>query len=457
MEQQQQLRISTTLILSSECRTTITTDEDRAFPSKVAREYTKGAVTALLWQLNYTFDRFKAAGDKGRSFYKWCHFLQELVGRFRAPLRAVMMPEEEADLLLLHFRQVGHPPEALPDSAASSLAIMTFYFAYVEHGRNQNAVNAVVEWVKLIGQRAADSLHGAVSLPVPGMVDLSVSGGVVDGVVATLSSWHKTAVSAWAKEWNAMHAAGQLGMSMAERGFGGNEGAVTPVMLLSDFIIFLLTVNRVRRQSNKGAWSQDKPTGRALYSMQMGMISWLARRLDSYVYNVYSQHHDVVGRLPPARDMKPRSSCGKRRTSMSAEAIWELLQMRNEVGISVRDSLKAHGNRRLSQTGGATPGAHDSWTRKLLSMYDDRVTNSLAGATQFNLVADGSTHAGGAEILISLLWCRENSSGAFCNIQQLVPGKVIDPEELEMPSVIERMAQETDDCPAFPSESHCNC
>ena len=128
---------------------------------------------------------------------------------------------------------------------------------------------------------------------------------------------------------------------------------------------------------------------------------------------------------------------------MRVEAIWEMLEMRNNPDnkVGIRDSLKAHRNPKMSQPGGATVNSQDAWVRKLAAMYDNRLTTALAGTGQFNLVADASTHAGGLEVLVSLLWSRENNVGAFYNLHHLIPGKVLDPQELELTSIIELMAK----------------
>ena len=114
----------------------------------------------------------------------------------------------------------------------------------------------------------------------------------------------------------------------------------------------------------------------------------------------------------------------------------------DDSGVSARDSLKVQKNPRLSNSGGSSESSIDFWIRKVAQMHDDQVNLCLVGAYHFNMVSDASTHAGGKNILVSLLWTHENATALFANLQMTLPGKEIAPDEWNLESLVEALAKE---------------
>ena len=57
-------------------------------------------------------------------------------------------------------------------------------------------------------------------------------------------------------------------------------------------------------------------------------------------------------------------------------------------------------------------------------------------------MADASTH-GGKEVLVSICYSHESSTAAFATIQVILPGNKVAPMEMEMTSLVEKLAQDT--------------
>lgn len=63
------------------------------------------------------------------------------------------------------------------------------------------------------------------------------------------------------------------------------------------------------------------------------------------------------------------------------------------------------------------------------------------GVKHFNVVGDPATHAK-QEVFASVVWSWEQECAAFCDIQQVLPGNVVLPDEEDMPDRIRQLALE---------------
>ena len=392
------------------CRLLVT-DEVAALPSKTCFEVRDS--NQFVWSLNYFYDgRLKPNGEV-RNFWKWCMFARDLTLR-----SDIVVMENEMDYIF-SFRSSTHPSWALDQSVASTVALLTFLFVYVDCGRIQNVVTELGNWGSAMCDLVTSYMEGSgsLNLDLNGQVTVSVSKGIVSGLQQTLHSTNLHAFKAWQEQWNFMHGLGMLAMKW-NAGQDSQDSQDEPVILLKDLVLFALHANRCRKSSNKRVWTISKPSGKFLLQLRRALIKFLSTQIDEYVRFRYGNQPDT-DRLPPARRF---NGVTKPRNSMSVDAIWEVLQSREDSKMTGRETLKVCKNRKLSQACGADESAQDCWVRKLASMYDDKVIFSLAGCCRINMVCDGSNHAG-KDMLVSILWSQENNTAIFCNVQQLLPGK----------------------------------
>lgn len=309
----------------------------------------------------------------------------------------------------------------------------------MQTGRIGRLVNFVSDWVASICDRTVANFEGDFVISEESVFPQVrvLSGGVVSGLIRSLGGLHKVVLQAWLTQWSSMHSTGLLTLPLIAHNVGEEER----VVLLKDLVQFALLAQRTRKAARLNTWHEERPIGKYLLQLTRGLIKFLAARLEEIVRGqiIKDDIHEIV-RVAPARRLSGSDLTKRRSTFMSVEAIWEVLQTMQDEGVSTRDTLRAHKNPRLSKVGGSNENAQDSWVRKLASMYDDNVMYSLAGCNHLNFVSDCSTHAG-KEILVSLIWSQENQVGAFSNLQQILPGTVVTPNELELTPIVEILAK----------------
>ena len=404
----------------------LVTDSVAVLPSKTC--YDVQNLNQLVWSLSYLYDRLKKNGEN-RTFYKWCVFARELT------MTTSGIPSDENLMdYIFSFRSPSHPSWALDESVASTVAILSFFFVFVECGRVKTIVTELGDWASTMCDLAIEG-SGSSNLDLDG--EVTVFKGIVSGLQQLLHSTNLHAFKAWERQWNRMHDLGILAMKW-NAGQDSQDSHDEPVILMKDLVLFGLHANRCRKSSGKPVWPISTPSGKFLLQVRRALIKFLSTQIDEYVRCRYGNQHDT-DRLAPSRRFKGSK---QGRSSMSVDAIWEVLQSREDTKMSGRDTLKVCKSKKLSQACGAVASAQDHWVRKLATMYDDKVMFSLAGACHINMVCDGSTHSG-KDMLVSILWSGENNTAIFCNVQQLLPGKVIIPNELDLTPLVEMLAKET--------------
>ena len=405
-------------------------DEDPALPSKTC--FQVETTMDLVWQLNYCYDSFKQHGET-RALFKWCQYV------YTATKESGFWTNDNSESFIFHFRSPRSPPGYLTDSVCSTVGILSFFFTYVHKGRIARLVNFVSGWVTSICDRTVANFESdfVISEETVFPQVRVLSGGIVSGLIHSLDGLHSTVLQAWLSQWNSMHSTGLLTLPLIVH----NRGEEERVVLLKDLVQFALHSQRTRKLARRNAWSEERPIGKYLLQITRGLIKFLAARLEDIVKGQFLNDDYQIVRVAPARRLSGSNSTkSKQTTFMSVEAIWEVLQTMQDEGVSTRDTLRTVKNPRLSNAGGSNENAQDSWIRKLASMYDDKVMYSLAGCNHLNLVSDASTHAG-KEVLVSLIWSHENQMGAFSNLQQILPGTVVTPNELELTPIVEVLAK----------------
>ena len=428
-QEQSESANSTWCLKQDQCKKFVV-DEDLVLPSKTC--FQVETTTDLVWQLNYCYDSFKEHGES-RPLFKWYQYV------YKATKESGLWTNDNSESFIFHFRSPRSPHGYLADSVCSTVAILSFFFTYVQTGRIGGLVNFVNDWVASICDRTVANFEGDFVISEESVFPQVrvLSGGVVSGLIRSLGGLHKVVLQAWLSQWSSMHSTGLLTLPLIAHNVGEEDRFV----LLKDLVQFALLANRTRKAARLNTWHEERPIGKYLLQLTRGLIKFLAARLEEIVRGqiIKDDIHEIV-RVAPARRLSGSDSTKRRSTFMSVEAIWEVLQTMQDEGVSTRDTLRAHKNPRLSKVGGSNENAQDSWVRKLASMYDDNVMYSLAGCNHLNLVSDCSTHAG-KEILVSLIWSQENQVGAFSNLQQILPGTVVTPNELELTPVVEILAK----------------
>ena len=385
--------------------------------------------TVVLWTLKYCYDQFVDLGEQ-RKLNRWCKTLRDTV------INSGLWPSFDSGV---DFRLRTDASDE--DSMASTKALLSFFFLYSKAsatgGRSKDMQMHVIKRVEKLCERAVsvdvqdflDSVgvnESVLEMTPPLTGSISVSrGGRIRGLLDKLSNLHSTSADAWKTVWKSMHENGLLWSEL--------EGEVS----LRDLTMFVLQADNFKRAHATKTWSPQRPTGQALTAMVRSLIVFLSNRLE-VALRIYQQTHDT-DRAAPARHFRRQD--GTKRTLMSLDAIWETLNA-DDNGVSARDSLKVQKNSRLSNSGGSSENSIDFWIRKVAQLHDDQVNLSLVGAYHFNMVSDASTHAGGKNILVSLLWTHENATALFPNLQMTLPGKEIAPDEWNLDSLVEALAKE---------------
>ena len=405
-------------------------NDDGIFLSKICQVLTNDDGQAVVhWVLKYCYDQFVSLGEQ-RKLNKWCRWVEETV--VNSNLWSHIDPA-------VIFRLKTDASKE--DSLASTKALLSFFFIYAKAsatgGRSKDRQTHVIRRLERLCERAVSAdvqdfldlvgeNESCLEMMPPLTGRLLVSrGGRIIGLLDKLSILHSTSADAWKTLWKSMHENGILWSEL--------EAEVS----LRDLTMFVLQADNFKRTHASKTWSMQRPTGKALTAMVQSLILFLSDRIE-VALRLYQQTHDT-DQAAPARHFRLQN--GKKRTSMSLDAIWETLNADDD-GVSARDSLKVTRNPRLSNSGGSSESIIDFWIRKCAQMHDDQVNLHLVGAYHFNMVSDASTHAGGKNILLSLLWTHENATALFPNLQMTLPGKEIAPHEWNLDSLVEALAKE---------------
>ena len=270
---------------------------------------------------------------------------------------------------------------------------------------------------------------------------LCLPAGLVKGMESMLSSKHRTCFFAVQKEWQSMHESGEL----SEELISDADSAIP----LQDLLWFVVSVDRKRRSSGGHVWPKDSVTGSTLLKLQKALIDFVAQGIDRYVKESYIQTHNTDKPAPSRRVLGIASDVPDGQVApnpatkvmMSPDAIYELFSQARETSVSMKQALSFLQGERVSSMAGCKPTAVDPWVRRAQSIYDERAALSLLGVTHYNLVSDCSVHSG-KEYLVSICYSHQASTACFANIQQILPLAQITPGEIELTSVVEKLAQE---------------
>ena len=390
----------------------LTVDQDSAFLSKSC--YQRQSDNSFHWCLNYTHDVFRGYGDK-RQLNKWCRFVKDIV------VKSEMFDNDDPDVV---FTLRDSDQDSISESSlASTKGLLAFLFVYTQQScRNETMVDKMTQWILKICDRAVSSelgphLHAQGNealfvLAMNGvMPDLPVdaSGCVSVNLLESVKTYEGRCREAFAKMWQELHAADILTAPLDSR----------PEPLLRDILMFGLKALKFRRQNKRDSWTKRGPILTLLQSLCRAVVTLLSQRLEVFVACVYCPARNTE-RVAPARSWKydDKEVSGKRRrVTMTVEAIWETLQSGINYQVSAHDSVRMQQNSAITDSGGATDSQVNYWHRKAIALYESQLNLSLVGAYQFNVVSDASTHAGGKNVLLSIIWSRENQTAAFASLQ----------------------------------------
>lgn len=422
------------MLLQSQCQP-LKLDEDPNLLSKSGHLVTTNTGECQLWwRLDFLYDKFKEHGGEQRSLYKWIQFLKEKVGE-----------TELCGDFFCHTNQSSHPANAIRENCATTKAIVAYFYVILKESRTARSRQLVFEWLPAICQQVISTIGLTTSIDVENMISLYISSaGMVSDLEILLSSHHRASFTAFQKEWNSMCETGELSSEIISD--------ANSMCALQDLLRFVFAVERKRKLSGSHPWKRNSVTGSILWKIQAGLIEFVAKGIDDFVKGQYMANHDTSGVLPsrrrtlqaedaivPAGQLVRRKSS---RVSMTPDAIYELFSEARDTGVSMRAAVQLLSGGRLSKVAGCRPTAVPSWVRRALNLYDSRVQLSLVGAMHYNLVADASTH-GGKEVLVSICYSHESSTAAFATIQVILPGNKVAPMEMEMTSLVEKLAQDT--------------
>ena len=418
----------------------LTVDQDSAFLSKSCyQRQSDDNKLSFHWCLNYTHDVFRDYGDK-RQLNKRCRFVKDLV------VKSEMFDNDDPDVV---FTLRDSEQDSISESSlASTKGLLAFLFVYTQQScRNETMVDKMTQWLLKICDRAVSSelgphLHAQGNealfvLAMNGvMPDLPVDafGCVGVNLLESVKRYEGRCREAFAKMWQELHEADILTAPLDSR----------PEPLLRDVLMFGLKALKFRRQNKKDSWAKRGPILTLLQSLCRAVVTLLSQRLEVFVACVYCPAHNTE-RVAPARSWKydDKEVSGKtQRVTMTVEAIWETLQSGINYQVSAHDSVRMQQNSAITDSGGATDKMVNYWHRKATALYESQLNLSLVGAYQFNVVSDASTHAGGKNVLLSIIWSRENQTAAFASLQVILPGKHLAREEMNLTSLVEALAQD---------------
>ena len=375
----------------------------------------------LWWSLDLLHESLVSRGEK-RSLYRWVCFVRHGVEQTR------MLSDLNTEQWL-HTNSNSLPEGALKANVATSKGIIAFMAFQLKDGRTASLLEFCRLWLPQICNKAMRVVTDVFEVSLANMLPLEVHpGGFVEGLGVALSSRHSMVLQAWQTEWALMQEAGVLNSSFDD----------VDRVLLADLVRFCFEVERKRRSAGKHLWPSVSPSGQALLSVQCGLVSFLANCLDTYVLDNFVRQHDCSGVVPSRRRHGAASSS---RVSMPPDSIFELITAAKESGLSAREGLTFLANSgRLSACAGCHPNVIDSWIRRCQTIYDERCVVAMAGANHLNLISDASKHSG-KEVLVTVAWSWENQTAAMCNLQVILPLESIAPQEIELTSLVEKLAQ----------------
>ena len=376
----------------------------------------------LWWSLSHLNEKLLSKGEN-RTLYRWVCFVKQSVEQ------TALLQDQAVDKWL-HTRSNDLPDRALRDHAATSTGIIAFLMFFLRDGRTPSLRSHFRSWLPQICSKAMSCVTDTAEMSLEGMVTVQVlPGGLVEGIVQALSYRHSMVLQTWQTEWALMREAGELHSDLDEM----------DRVLLVDLLIFCCLVDRRRRAAGKHVWPRQSPTGSTLFSVQKGLLFFLARNLDMHVLQSYVREHDCSAAIPSRRRLKSGSEA--KRVQMNPDTIYELVHAAKESGLSAREALTFLSNStRLSATAGCHPNVIDAWMWRFQIIYDQRAVVSMASATHLNLVSDASKHSG-KEVLVTVAWSWENQTAAMCNAQVILPMDSLAPSELDLTSLVEKMAQ----------------
>ena len=419
------------MLLHAQCQLVVL-DEDIGLLSKVGFIARRDGQERLWWSLDYLFDKFKASGDEKRVLFKWIQFFKQKVSQSTFC----------DDPFFCQTKQTNLPQHALHENVATTFAVLVFFNVLLKESRTPKTVQMLKNWIPVLCNSACSMLSILVSLDVEDLQPLIVSpAGLVKGMESMLSSKHRTCFFAVQKEWQSMHESGEL----SEELISDADSAIP----LQDLLWFVVSVDRKRRSSGGHVWPKDSVTGSTLLKLQKALLDFVAQGIDRYVKESYIQTHNTDKPAPSRRVLGIASDVPDGQVApnpatkvmMSPDAIYELFSQARETSVSMKQALSFLQGERVSSMAGCKPTAVDPWVRRAQSIYDERAALSLLGVTHYNLVSDCSVHSG-KEYLVSICYSHQASTACFANIQQILPLAQITPGEIELTSVVEKLAQE---------------
>ena len=413
------------MLLLEQCEQ-LSLNGDSALLSKAAFRFQRDAVTPaqLWWRLDLLHEKLISKGEK-RKLYRWVCFLKDAVSQTK------LLSGNDV-CKWLHMRSSDLPHNALPHHVATSTGLIAFIAFVLRDGRTSSIIDFCRSLLANICARAVAHLTGPVEIIIgDDIAPLRVlPGGLVQGSADAISSRHAMVWQTWQNEWLAMHEQQELSSLPDDAS-----------LLLTDLVKFSFEIDRRRRSTNKHIWPRDSQTGMTLHSVLKGLVVFLSHHLDDFVLNYFVHEHDCSEAVPSRRRSNGGGEVAKR-IQMSADTIFEIIQDAKDSGLSMREAvnfLKRSG--RLSAAAGTHPNATDAWMRRHQKIYDDRAVIAFAGTNHLNLIADGSKHAG-KEVLVTVAYSWENNTAAFAPVQVIMPLDDIAPGEMDLTSLIEKLAKD---------------
>jgi hypothetical protein len=314
--------------------------------------------------------------------------------------------------------------DCLSENLCTTSALVWHFMDAVDTVRSDTLQTQYRRWLANVVSRSCVVLHhDGEEILDPPQLQLHVSqSGDASGFNEALLGFHKSMAESWNEQWAEMSEAQLLHKPC-------NNGNRT----LQDIVLFCSMLERWRRTRRR---SQLRPAAMTLLRRFRNiLVSWVSMHFDKYVMEVYVASHNCNA---PQPSLSRRNSGKRNHTSVSPEAIWELMAKARRTGISLRQAINSNDDNPIA---GGSDSSAPRWRNKFQTMYNKNVALSFLPheVNHVSMAADPSTHSS-KEIMVSLVYSWENDLGACPNIQIVPPGKDVTWRDADLPDDIAFLA-----------------
>ena len=309
--------------------------------------------------------------------------------------------------------EIGLPAQELPvgvgQCTSDTLTMVSYLWALAsDNGRCIRAMSECTRIIQSMIRKATLQLDAScTTMVLCGHACHVECGGHMSGLAQVCI--HKTTRGVLQEHWRRMHERRELDGDT----FNCDRHSV------ADVAKFFMRIMWGRRISQKPI----SPGLRKLIAeVRHCLCKWIAGAVESYVRRFYSDGNPEVHRAPPALKFK-------KRTYVSPEASWELMEKARDARATMAQAIKLRSDQ---PDLGCGSGLSTAWAIKRERMYEERAATIVCdGLMHWNMAADPGSHSY-KEVMPSVLFAWEKNEACHASLQLLLPGKAVLPRDCNL-------------------------